>query len=71
MCLNVLSGIGFGDTHFQVLSSFDISRINHQSILRIDERVFMTEYVFVTTVEKVNLFCKKKVILLFVTISVI
>jgi len=50
-CFNDLSGIGFGDRHYQLLSSFDISGIN-MSIFCKDECVFMTEYVFVAIVEK-------------------
>jgi hypothetical protein len=50
MCFNVISGIGFGDRYFQLLSSFDITGINKMPIFQNDKCVFMTEYVFVTIV---------------------
>jgi hypothetical protein len=52
MCFNVISAIGFGDRHFHLLSSIDISSNNNMSIFHKDKFVFMAEYVFVTTVEK-------------------
>ena len=68
MCFNVLSGTGFGDRHFQLPSSFDISDINYMSIFHKDELVFMTEYVFVTAVEKTFIYLKKNFILPFVSV---
>jgi len=58
--VNVLSGIGFGDRHFQLLPPFDMSGINNMSIFHKDECVFMTEWVFVAIVEKRSFIFFKK-----------
>jgi len=60
MCFNVISGIGFGERHFQLLSSFDISSISNMSVFHKDKFVFMAEYVFVTIVEKYSFIFFKK-----------